>query len=739
RVREACLGAYQHQEVPFEKLVEELAPGRSLSHAPLYQVAFIFVNTQEAYSFDGLETSLFQIDPGTAKVDLTLAVTDTPERLNCILEYNTDLFDASTAERLSTHFVTLLGEVAADMDKPVRDLRLLTEGERRRVLQDFNDTSRTYPRDICIHQLFERQARVVPNSIALESEGEQLTYAELDARANRLARRLRRLGVGSESRVAVMLKRSPGLVVTLLAVLKAGGAYVPLDPEYPHERLRFMLEDSSARVLVTDSALAGLAEGMGVRAVCLDTAAEELSRESDKDLGARVSPDNLAYVMYTSGSTGQPKGVAVTHRNVVRLVLGQTYVEFGPGEVFLLLAPVCFDASTFELWGALLHGARLALMGAETPSLDDLSQAFERHGVTTLWLTAGLFQQMVEHSLEGLKGVRQLLTGGDVVSPVHAARFLRECGGRLVNGYGPTEATTFTTCHPITEAEVAAGSVPIGRPIANTRVYILDREMRPVPLGVRGELYIGGDGLARGYANSPALTAERFVPDPFSDEPGARLYQTGDVCRHLADGRVEFGGRRDGQVKLRGFRIELGEVEAAVAAHPAVREAAVVARAEPGGERFLVCYAVPRSPQATNAGELHGYLTGRLPEYMVPQRYVFLPELPLTANGKVDRNALPAPDDTSLARTGVYEEPQEGLETALAHIWGEVLKVERVGANDNFFELGGHSLLATQVVSRVRELLRVQLPLRALFEAPTISALASIISYIGSKQSKAKA
>ena len=724
RVRDATLGAFAHQDLPFEKLVEELQPERSLGHAPLFQVAFVLQNApRKAAEASGLR--FMGVERRVVQFDLTLSMEERGGQFWGSFEYKTDLFDAATIGRMAEHFRVLLAGAVEDPGCRVSRLPLLAAEERRRLAES-NDTSREYPRDLCLHELFEEQVRRAPDSVALAFGDARLTYAELDARANQLARHLQRLGVGPDLRVAVMLERSAELVVSLLAVLKAGGAYVPLDPQYPLERHAYMLADSGAAVVLTRSSLLDALPAHPVQEVCLDLDGEAIAGESGESLEAGASPENLAYVMYTSGSTGAPKGVAVTHRNVTRLVLSQSYAAFGPSEVFLLLAPACFDASTFELWGALLHGARLAVMPPGPHSPQELGRALARHRVTTLWLTAGLFHQAVEAGVEQLAGVRQLLVGGDVISPAAAARYLENCGGRLINGYGPTETTTFACCHRVERWEAEAGPVPIGRPISNTRVYVLDANLETAPIGVPGELYIGGDGLARGYLNRPGLTAERFVPDPFSAGPGARLYRTGDVVKYLADGRVEFIGRCDQQVKVRGFRVELGEVEAALFEHPQVGEAAVAVRGEEADKR-LIAYVAARGDGELSGADLRRYLAGRLPEHMAPSVYVFLDELPLTENGKVDRKALPEPDGSREAAGGEYVAPRTPAEQALCAVWAEVLGLERVGVHDNFFELGGHSLLATQLVSRIRQEYGVEVPLVSVFEMPTVGQLARAV------------
>jgi amino acid adenylation domain-containing protein len=594
RVRASTLGAYAHQELPFERLVEELQPERDLSRNPLFQVTLALQNAPlEEFTLPGLRVAAVEIGNDATRFDMEFHLWEGGGVLAGSLIYSTELFDAATVERLLGHFRNLLEGVVADPDTRLHDLPLLTEAERRQVLAEWNDTRGAYPRDACVHELFEAQAARTPDAPAVVYEDVQLSYSQLNARANRLARRLRALGVGADARVGVQLERSPELIVALLAVLKAGGAYVPLDPEQPEPRLRFMLEDADAGVLLTArKQRAGLPDS-GARVVCVDDEREVIDGESAENLSREATAESLAYVIYTSGSTGRPKGVCVTHRGISRLVVNTDYVSLSAAETLLQLAPVSFDASTFEIWGALLNGARLALFPSERPSLEQLAAVLRRHQVTTLWLTAGLFHMVVEGRVEALRGVRQLLAGGDVLAAGAVRKVLGEVPGcRVINGYGPTEATTFTTCHPMGHADEVGTNVSIGRPIRNTQVYILDAQMNPVGVGMAGELYVGGDGLARGYLRRADLTAERFVPHPFGDVGGERLYRTGDNARYLEDGRIEFLGRADNQVKVRGFRIEPGEIEAVINEHPSVRECVVLAREDRPGERSLVAYVV---------------------------------------------------------------------------------------------------------------------------------------------------
>ncbi|MFP2933825.1 amino acid adenylation domain-containing protein, partial [Pyxidicoccus sp. 3LG] len=724
------LGAYAHQDVPFEKLVEELQPVRDTRRTPLFQVMFTLQNVPVdtgAGSSPGqgaLAIQPLEVEGGTEKFELTLALARTPSGFEGELSYATDLFDAATLQRMGEQLRLLLEGIAANPEQRVSALPLLSDAERTRVLVSFNDTAVPYPSDATVHALFAAQAARTPDAVALDFEGQRLTYRQLEARSNQLARKLREAGVGPGVLAGLSTERSLEMVVAILATLKAGGGYLPLDTTYPRERLAFMVEDARPAVVLSQRKLADRLPARA-RVLVLEDVLASLDGVSEDALDSGVGAEAPAYVMYTSGSTGRPKGVLVPHRGIVRLVQGANYARFGPEETFLQLAPISFDASTFELWGALLHGSRLVIFPPQAPSLRELARFLSAQAISTLWLTTALFDQMMAQHPEALDGVRQLLTGGEVM-PVARARQRLERGQSLVNAYGPTESTTFATCYSLSSVEQLGASVSIGTPIANTTVYLLDAHLRPVPVGVRGELYIGGDGLALGYLHRPELTTERFIPNPFSSVPGARLYRTGDVARWLPDGRIEFSGRADTQVKLRGFRIEPGEIEAALLLHPRVREAVVVVREDVPGDKRLVAYAVSQADQALDAMALREHLLARVPEYMVPSAFVTLEALPLSPNGKVDRKALPTPEAPA-SREDAYVAPSSPTEELLASLWAEVLHVARVGARDNFFELGGHSLLATQVISRIRDTFRVELPLRDLFEAPTVNALAARI------------
>lgn len=732
RVREICLDAYSHRDLPFEQLVEELQPERN-NHTPLFQVMFVLQNTVderigEGWELPGLKVSRLETRNATAKFDLTLSMEETEAGLIGYWEYNTDLFDAATIERTSGHFQTLLGAIAANPETQAGELPLLTPEERDRLLVEWNDTFAPYPQGKCIHQLFEEQVERTPDAVAVVFEEERLTYRELNGKANQLAHYLQGLGVGPEVLVGICVERSLSMIVGLLGILKAGGAYVPLDPNYPSDRLAYMLEDSSVQVLLIQQGLRERLHQQEVRVVCLDSDwVGLLAPQSESNpIAIASSADNLAYINYTSGSTGKPKGVEVTHRGVTSLLFGTDYINFSESEKFLHLAPIAFDASTFEIWGALLHGAPCVLFPEKVPTSKTLGNAIRQHDITTLFLTTALFNSIVDDEPEGLSGVRQLLMGGEVISVAHVRKALKALSStQITHVYGPTEATTFACYYPIRRViDKSIQSIPIGRPIVNTQIYILDNHLQPVPIGVPGELHIGGAGLARGYLNRPELTSQKFIPNPFSDEPGSRLYKTGDKARYLPDGNIEFIGRIDNQVKIRGFRIELGEIEATLAQHPEVREAVVIVREDNPGDKRLVAYIVPEGQQELAVSVFRSFLKSKLPDYMVPGPFVFLEAIPLTPNGKSDRHALAVLDVSTQEAERIA--PRTTTELQLVQIWSEVLNLPVVGVRDDFFDLGGHSLLATCLMARIEEQLGVKLSVAALFSEPTIESQASL-------------
>ena len=551
-----------------------------------------------------------------------------------------------------------------------------------------------------------------------------VTYQELNARANQLARHLRKLGVGPEIAVPIICERSIELIVGILGIIKAGGAYVPLDPRYPADRLAYMFGDVNGPVVLTHRACVGRLPTSATTPLLLDEGWPAIEVESQENLQHTTRPENLAYISFTSGSTGRPKGVRVVHDGVVRLVRNINYADLSADQVILQLTPISFDVSTFEIWGSLLNGGRLVVPPPEILSSEDIGRVVKDYGITTMWLTAGLFHLMVDENLDALRPLQQLLAGGDALSVLHCRRVLREIPSlRLINGYGPTECTTFTTCCTLTEESIG-NSVSIGRPIANTRAYILDRYRNLVPLGCAGELCVGGYGLARDYLNNPVLTADRFIPDPFAAEPDARLYCTGDLCRYLPDGNIEYLGRYDRQVKIRGFRIELGEIETVLATLDSVRDCTVTARLDPSGNRQLVAYVVPDAPPCRPSEEaLRAALSRQLPEFMVPAAFVVLDRLPLNPSGKVDRDALPDPQAAPADHE--YLAPRTETERALSELWSRLLNVPDLGLHDDFFALGGHSLMAIQLVSRIRDRFRIDIPVRQIFVSSTIARLAA--------------
>lgn len=731
RVREVAMGAFAHQDLPFDRLVEELHVPRDLSFNPLFQVMFVFQNaSMESVQTSGLTLTPMEAGTDTAKFDLTLELTAGTDNLSILIEYATDLFDADKIERMFGHLQTLLQGIVAKPDARLSELPILTEAERHQLLVEWNDTRTDYPRDRCIHELFEEQVERTPDAVALIFEDRQMTYRELNQRTNRLARQLRNRGVGPEVLVGICMERSLEMVVGILGILKAGGAYVPLDPTYPRERLDFMVEDTGIKVLLTQRRLvAAIPEGT-LEMLCLEDEQDPEAGESYQIVPVGTTAENLAYVMYTSGSTGTPKGVEVTHRGVVRLVRNTGFARIDDREIFLQLAPISFDASTLELWAALLNGATCVIFTTETLSPSKLAEHIHRHSVSTLWLTSSLFNAFIDEDPTALRGISQLLIGGEQLSALHVRLAQKHLPGtQIINGYGPTENTTFTCCHSIPHGfGPEFTTIPIGRPIANTEVYILDKHLQPVPIGVPGELFAGGDGLARGYLNQPGLTGEKFVPNPFAAEPGARLYRTGDLVRYLSGGAIEFLGRIDHQVKIRGFRIELGEIESVLGHQESVREVVVLVREDVPGDKRLVAYIVPQEQQPPSVVTLRQYLKDKLPEYMVPGAFVLLEKFPLNPNGKVDRGALPPPWQNLASLKDTFVAPRTPIEQSLAELWAEVLKLEKVGINDNFFELGGNSLLAVRLFVRIRKFAGVDLPLATLFRSPTIRGLAELLA-----------
>ena len=737
RVREVCLGAYAHQELPFDRVVEELHAARDLSRNPLFQVMFELHNApQRTIELPGLSLIPIEADSEAAHFDLTLRMMDTREGLSASFVYNTDLFEATTIARMLENFQTLLEGIVADPEQRIWDLPLLTETERRQLLAEWNATRAEHPGDLCVHQLFEMQAERTPDAVAVVFETEQLTYRELNRRANQLAHHLRTLEAGPEVVVAICLDRSLEMIIGLLGVLKAGGAFVHLDPAYPKERLAFILKDAGVPVVLTRERLMRALPENDAKIVCLDSAWEIISREPGENPDSITRPETLAYVIYTSGSTGQPKGVLVSHGAIAGHCHAiQSYYELSSRDGVLQFASLSFDVSLEEILPTLITGARLVIMGTNVWPPAELHHKISEFGLTVLNLPTAYWRELARE-WAGVRALvpniqpRLFIVGGDTVLPDALEIWQQTPMGsiRLVNGYGPTEATITATAFevaPRPDEITTFQRVPIGRPLAGRSIYILDRHGNPAPIGVQGHLHIGGAGLARGYLKRPELTAEKFILDPFSTEPGARMYKTGDLARYRPDGNIEFLGRADDQVKIRGFRIELGEIEAALGQHPAVREAVVVAREDAPGEKRLVAYVVADS----TAEELRHFLRDRLPEVMVPPVIVLLDALPIMPNGKVDRRALPAPDRSRREPEKAFVAPRDELELSLAQIWEEVLSVRPIGIRDNFFELGGHSLLAVRLFAVIEKQLGKKLPLTAVFQGATIEHLADVLRH----------
>ena len=739
RVRSMALSAYAHQNLPLEMLVEALQPERDLSHTPLFQVMFALQNPYlSEVELSGLSISLLPIEGATAKFDLTLAMENTGNGLIGVWEYNTDLFDASTIERMTGHFLTLLSSIVANPLEQISQLPLLTEPEKQQLLIEWNHTQVDYPVDQCIHQLFEQQVRRTPDAVAVVFEEQQLTYHELNCRANQLAHYLQSLGVGADVLVGICVERSWEMIVGLLGILKAGGAYVPLDPEYPPERLSFILTDTQVKVLLTQQQLVNKLPAHTAQLVCLDTDLEKITQNSNSNPVNTATSLNLAYVIYTSGSTGQPKGVLVNHHHVTRLFAAtNSWYKFNSQDVWTMFHSYAFDFSVWEMWGALLYGGRLVVVPyLLTRSPESFYKLLSQEQVTILNQTPSAFRQLIqaEQSI-GMSNLnlRLVIFGGEALELESLQPWFERHGDQkpqLVNMYGITETTVHVTYRPLSLDDLNRTASVIGRPIPDLQVYVLDQHLQPVPIGVPGEMYVGGEGVTRGYLHRDELTGQRFISNPFQrSKGGERLYRTGDLARYLPNGELEYLGRIDQQVKIRGFRIELGEIEGLLAQHPAVWESVVVVREDEPGNKRLVAYVVSQVAQAPTTAELRSFLKEKLPDYMIPNAIVILESLPLTSNGKIDRRSLPVPE----SRTGIEESlvaPRTPVEEKLAQIWAKVLRVEQVGIHDNFFELGGHSLLATQLVSRIRTSFKVELPLRSLFAAPTVAELAPSIQQL---------
>lgn len=843
QVREVTLGAYAHQDLPFEKLVEVVQPDRDMSHSPLFQVMFVLQNTpNQAIKLQNLTMQMLEAERGVAKFDLTLNMGEGPDGLGGLLEYNTDLFQKSTIQRMLKHFEILLKGIVAEPEQPISDLSLLTKAEETYLICDLNKTQKDFPRDLCLPQLFEAQVEKTPDATAVVFEEEKLTYRELNQRSNQMAFHLQQLGVGPEVFVGICVKRSMEMLIGVLGILKAGGAYLPLDHKYPNDRMAYILEDSQTQILLTQAELYDKLSGYSVQLVNLDSELDKIAQQSIKNPVSKIHPQNSCYVIYTSGSTGRPKGVVIEHQSFVNYLHWVNEELFKNTDIILpSVTNITFDASLKQLFAPLLRG-EICLIYADDlvtqPAL--LVEEFAKHTRRGFNSVPALWSTIIDHiESDNISLPQDCLTrlylGGESLSPELINRTVKIFSNiRIWNIYGPTETTANSSFIEL-ESEK---KISIGRPLANTQIYILNSNLKPVPVGVRGEMHIGGNGVARGYLNRPDLSAQSFIPDPFSKQPGARFYKTGDLVRYLPDGNIEFIGRIDHQVKIRGFRIELGEIETQLEKYAEIKEAVVLAREDTPGNKRLVAYCIPKSAQPMveneqrsqlripfnsqafldvdsidtiqirtedlslggvriskdSAGhnfngvkqirftfqlpgsaekieleshlvwengnriglafdnipsveksaiekiisQLHGddqvsirelrnYLADSLPEYMVPTAFVMLDEMPLTATGKIDRRALPAPSQERTDLQAEFVAPRNPAEEILAGIWSQILEVNQIGVHDNFFEVGGHSLIATKLVSRIRDAFEVELPLRALFEQPTIAGLANVI------------
>ena len=727
RVQKTCLGAYAHSDAPFKKLVEELKPVRDPSYSPIYQVMFILqvfpqVEEENLLAFSDVMLEILPVSQKGSLYDMTLMLRKIEHDYKAVLEYNTDLFDTGTATRMLGHLQILLEGIVSNPDRCLNDLPLLTPAEQHQLWVAWNQTQADYPKDACIHQLFGAQVEKTPDAVAIVFENHQLTYRELNTRSNWLAHHLQKLGVQPEVLVGICMERSLEMVIGLLAILKSGGAYVPLDPTYPQERLALILADAQTPFLLTQQRLLERLPQHQAQVICIDTVSEETS--SQENPPSCVKSYNLAYVIYTSGSTGKPKGVQIPHGAVVNFLKSMGREPgITPSDSLLAVTSISFDIAALELYLPLVTGARIELVSREV-AIDgkQLREQLKTSSATVMQATPATWQMLLAADWQGSSHLK-ILCGGEMLSR-DLARKLLDRGSALWNLYGPTEATIWSTAYKVEATQLSKATIPIGRPIANTQIYLLDSHGRPVPIGVPGELHIGGAGLARGYLNRPALTAEKFV----TRDSGEKLYKTGDLARYLSDGAIEYIERLDYQVKVRGFRIELGEIETLLNQHPTVQQAVVITREDEPGDKRLVAYTVSQTSEAEITQELRRFLADRLPNYMVPSVFVQLEMLPLTPNGKIDRRALPAPEGRPQLEEA-YVMPKTEAERIIAAVWQDMLQLEKVGINDNFFSVGGHSLLLVSIQAKLNEILDKELSIIELFKYPTIKELAQYLAH----------
>ncbi|MDF2681852.1 MAG: non-ribosomal peptide synthetase [Brevibacillus sp.] len=725
-VQKSLTEAYEHQQIPFSKVISELGLNRTGNSQPLFRIMLHMPPHHAIKEAAGLEIEELDAGYRHEDVDLVIKVTESAKGWQCSLTYATDIFTEETIIRLGGHYATLLDGALAAPSRKISELPILTAPERHRLLGDWNQERATYPRNSSIAELFEEQVKLHPNHVALLFEDKELSYRQLNNRANEIANRLRELNIASDQLVAVCLDRSFDMIASYLGVLKAGGAYVPIDLTYPKERIAYMLEDSAVPYVITTESIAEELPNIPAQWLYLQQDVQYAQVQSPEPACA-CSADSLAYVMYTSGSTGKPKGVMVDHRGIVRLVKDIEYASVGPNETYMNLGSVAFDVSAFEIYGALLNGGRLVILPTNKPTFEEIARTIQRYGVTSLNVTPDRLNVLLEDHSEAMVGLRQVMPGGEALPVWLAHKCLTKLpNSRLINLYGPTENAVNTTSYHVHEIPPHATMIPIGRPIANDRLYILDSHLQPVPIGVIGDLYMAGDGVARGYLNRPELTEERFPLDPFSEVPGQRMYKSGDLARYRADGNVEFIGRADDQVKIRGCRIELGEIETVVGLLPGVRQAVAGVTKGKDGTTGLVAYVVMNAGSSFDQQKLRSYVRDQLPEYMIPTFFVELQEVPVTPVGKIDRRRLPVP--TVSSNEEHFISPRNQVEEKLVQIWETLLEVKPIGVTDNFFLLGGNSLLAMRMFSYIEKTFQKRLSVSSVFQEDTIEKLARLLS-----------
>lgn len=738
QVHEAMVDASTWKTLPFEALVAELAPQRDLGRAPIYQATINMLNMpRRQKSIPGLEIDLYFREQMLGDYDISIEFSDSGDHFTACLLYSTDFFDHSTMVRMASHFQNILGEILDKPARPLFELEILSVEEKQQILVEWNDTATSYPREKCIHQLFEKQVEHSPETVAVILDDKKITYRELNARANQLSHYLHSLGVGPNVLVGICMERSIEMIIGLIGILKAGGAYMPLDPEYPPERIDFMLEDSQVSFLVTQSHIENKLPSFSKKVVCFDTDGEIISQQRDDNLSTTVQPDDLAYVIYTSGSTGKPKGVLVSNYNVVRLFQAtHDWFKFDGNDVWTFFHSLAFDFSVWEIWGALLYGGKLVVV----PYLVSRSpvaflELLCRNHVTVLNQTPSAFYQLIQaEENAGKKNLmlRLIILGGEALNFENLKPWFERHGDEhpaLVNMYGITETCVHVTYRPLSKSDLDLGAVSaIGVPIPDLQIYLLDSHGQVVPVGVPGEIYVGGAGLARGYLNRPDLTANKFLLNPFSAETGGWLYKSGDLARWWPDGQLEYLGRGDEQIKLRGYRIELGEIETAINQYPGIQQVFVMVREDRPGDKRLVAYIIPVSNNALVVNELREFLQEKLPAYMIPSAFVLLKAFPLTINGKIDRKALPT-SEMALANNLDYVAPNSPTEQTLSEIWMKVLGIPRISTEDDFFFIGGNSLLAIQVIMLIRRELGIGVPVQRIFKFPRLSELAAQIDF----------